>query len=318
MTAPKPLPCPTRLTEFGVSPVLAARGLGDSRLALGLAGLGGTWGPVDEGESLATILHALTSGVRVFDSAPAYGDGEKILGRALAQWRGPRPIVSTKIGRLPARDAHEFGFDHTSAGLRACLERSLEILGVPQVDLLFLHEPDYLPPAERPRVLAVLRQLQADGLARRLGLAGGHGKDWDGLLETGVFDVVMLFRRLDPCTFDGLADDLPRLRRAGVLTYGASPLHMGLLGARYDDFVRDRPDWIWGPQIERAIRLKALAERNSLLLRELSHRFMFSLAEIDRTVIGAKNRAELDTALADFAAGPLPAELFTEVCDRNY
>lgn len=318
MTAPKPLPCPTRLSEFGVSPVLAARGLGDSRLALGLAGLGGTWGPVDEGESLATILHALASGVRVFDSAPAYGDGEKILGRALAQWRGPRPVVSTKIGRLPARDAHEFGFDHTSAGLRACLERSLEILGVPQVDLLFLHEPDYLPPAERPRVLAVLRQLQADGLARRLGLAGGCGADWDGLLETGAFDVVMLFRRLDPCTFDGLADDLPRLRRAGVLTYGASPLHMGLLGARYDDFVRDRPDWICGLQMERAIRLQALAEKNGLPLRALSHRFMFGLAEIDRTVIGAKNRAELDTALADFAAGPLPAELFAEVCDRNY
>jgi len=308
---------PTCRTDFAVPPELAARGLGRGRLVLGLAGLGGAWRPVDSGESVATVLHALEHGIDAFDPAPAYGEAEKVLARALAQWRGPRPIISTKVGRLPARDAHEFGFDHTAAGLRASLERSLEILGLPQVDLLYLHEPEYVEPAVRPRVVEALRQLQADGLTRKLGLAGGFGEGWDGILETGIFDVVMLFRRLDPVIFDGLAADLPRLRRAGVLVYGASPLHMGLLGSRYDEFVRDRPDWVWGPQIDRAIRLQALAEKNGLTLRELSHRFMFSLGEIDRTVIGASNLAELKTALADFEAGPLPHDIFDDVCKAN-
>ena len=125
----------------------------------------------------------------------------------------------------------------------------------------------------------------------------------------------MLFRRLDPVTFDGLAADVPRLRRAGALVYGASPLHMGLLGSRHDEFVRDRPNWVWTPQIERALRLKAVAARHGLPLRELAHRFMFALGEIDRTVIGASNLAELKTALADFAAGPLPRDVFEAVCD---
>ena len=49
MTAPGVLLRPTRRPEFGVAPILAERGLGDSRLALGVAGLGGAWGPVDEG-----------------------------------------------------------------------------------------------------------------------------------------------------------------------------------------------------------------------------------------------------------------------------
>lgn len=315
MTAPVLSSRPTRLPEFGASPVLAARGLGEHRLALGLAALGGTWGPVDEGESFDTILHALEKGIGVFDAAPAYAESERLLGRALRQWRGPRPVVSTKVGRLPARDAHvEPTFDHTAAGMRASLVRSLETMNLPQVDLLFLHEPQYVPLSERSGVVEAMRQLQADGLARRLGLAGGHGAGWDDFLEAGVFDVVMFFRRVDPCMLDGLTEDLPRIRRASALTYGASPLHMGLLGARHDQFVRDRPEWVWGPQIDRAIQLKTLAEKHGLPLATLAHRFVFGIGELDRIVIGAGNRAELDRALDDFAAGPLPMALFEEVC----
>jgi aryl-alcohol dehydrogenase-like predicted oxidoreductase len=300
--------------EFGSSSQLTARGLGDSRFALGLAGLGGTWGPVDEGESLATIIHALERGVTAFDAAPSYGSAEKLLGRALAQWSGPRPIVSTKVGRVPWPDLHEARFDHSDAGLRDSLRRSLDVLGLPAVDLLFLHEPEFTPMAERPRVLAQLRQFKEEGLTRRLGLASGHGVGWDGFLESGAFDVVMLFRRLDPVSFEALAEDVPRVRRCGCLIYGASPLHMGLLGARHDEFVRERPKWVWGPQIDRAIGLQALADQYGLALASLAHRFTFGLGELDRVVVGASNRAQLAVTLADFAAGPLPAELFDEIC----
>jgi aryl-alcohol dehydrogenase-like predicted oxidoreductase len=123
----------------------------------------------------------------------------------------------------------------------------------------------------------------------------------------------MLFRRLDAAILDGLTADVPRVRAAGLATYGASPLHMGLLGARYEEFTRD-PKWVWPPQVERAIRLHALAERNGMPLSTLAHRFLFSVAEVDRAVIGARTPEELAAALADFSAGPLPAGLFEDVC----
>lgn len=310
-------PRPTRLPAMGDSAVLAGLELGADRLALGLAGVGGAWGPVDEAESFATLQLALTRGVRVFDAAPSYGLAEQLLGRALAEWRGPRPVVSTKVGRVSSNSAHEEFYDFSSAGLRRSLEGSLRTLGLAQVDLLFVHEPQMVPPAERPRVVACLRELQAAGLARRLGLAGGFGAAWDGWIESGAFDVVMLFRRFDPCILDGLADDVPWLRRHRLAIYGASPLHMGLLGARHDEFVRERPNWVWGPQIDRAIRLKQIAEQHGLPLATLAHRFTFSLAELDRVVIGASNRRELESALADVGAGPLPPEVFDEVCRIN-
>ena len=310
----QPGPHPTRQEAFTPSAALERLGLRGDRLAFGLAGIGGAWGPVDQGVARETLRQAVELGIGCFDVAPAYGTAEELLGGELARWRGPRPVVSTKVGRIPSRDAHEEKFDFSPAGMRDSLQRSLGTLGLPAVDLLFLHEPDYVPPAERPRVVEALRQLQADGLARRLGLGGGHGAGWDGFVESGAFDVVMLFRRIDACVIDGIAEDMPRLRRAGVATYGASPLHMGLLGSKFDKFVRDRPEWVGSGPIARALRLRALAERHGLPLATLAHRFLFSVAEIDRVVLGACTPAELVRALADFSAGPLPAGLFAEVC----
>lgn len=312
------VPRPTRLESFAPAAVLERLNLRGDRLAFGLAGLGGAWGPVDQGEARDTLRQAAELGVGVFDAAPSYGTAESLLGEVLAGWRGPRPMVSTKVGRLAGPNGHEGNYDYSSAGLRDSLRRSLDTLGLPAVDLLFLHEPSFVPPGERARVTEVLRQMQADGLTRRLGLAGGHGHDWDGLIESGCFDVVMLFRRLDATILDGLTADVPRVRQAGLATYGASPLHMGLLGGRYEEFIRERPKWVWAPQIERAMQLKTLADKHGLTLPTLAHRFLFSVAEVDRVVIGARSSRELTTALADLAAGPLPPGLFREVCAAGH
>ena len=315
MTLPHPHgPRPTRHKSFTPAVALERLGLRGDRLAFGLAGIGGAWGPVDEGVARETLRQSIEFGVGVFDVAPAYGTAEKLLGEVLAGWRGPRPVVSTKVGRIASHDGDTGRFDYSPAGLRESLVGSLAMLGLPAVDLVFLHEPEQVPFADRARVVDALRQLQADGLTRRLGLAGGYGAGWDGFVESESFDVVMLFRRLDAAILDGLADDLPRLRRAGVATYGASPLHMGLLGARHEEFVRDRPRWVWPEQIEHAVRLRAIAEKHGLPLATLAHRFLFSVAEIDRVVVGARTPAELTAALADFSAGPLPAGLFDDIC----
>ncbi|MBS0661852.1 MAG: aldo/keto reductase [Verrucomicrobia bacterium] len=313
MTRESPLR-PTRRAGPWPPAALVERGLGDSRVAFGLAGIGGAWGPVDPGLARETLQLAFSLGVHVFDAAPAYGTAESLLGEALRTWRGPRPIVSTKVGRLPGRDALEMRYEHGDGSLRDSLRRSLDLLGLPAVDLLFLHEPEEVPRGERARVAATLQQLRADGLAHRLGLGGGDGPAWDGFLETGAFDVVMLFRRLDACIFDGLAAELPRLRRAGLATYGASPLHMGLLGGRHREFLERRPEWVWPGPAARAVRLRELAEARGVSLPMLAHRFAFSLEELDRVVIGARSPAELQDAWAAFAAGPLPAELFDAVC----
>ncbi|MDB6168850.1 MAG: aldo/keto reductase [Verrucomicrobia bacterium] len=305
---------PTRQGRIEPSAALERLDLRGDRIAFGLAGIGGAWGPVDPVVARETLRRALELGISVFDVAPSYGNAEKLLGEALAGCRGPRPVLSTKVGRLPTGKTHELKFDFSPAGMKESVRRSLGTLGVAHVDLLFLHEPDFVPVQERPRVIGTLRQFQADGQARCLGLGGGFGAGWDGLVESGAFAVAMLFRRLDACIFDGLSEDIPRLRRAAMGTYGASPLHMGLLGSRHEEFVRERPPWVGEAPIDHAIRLRRVADQNGLSLAALAHRFAFSVAEIDRVVIGARNPTELTDAWEASQAGPLPAELFEAVC----
>jgi len=314
MTAPASPPRPTRLPEFGVSAKLAALGLGDSRLALGLAGLGGAWGPVDEGESLDAILRALTEGIAVFDAAPAYMAAERLLGRALAQWRGPRPTVSTKVGRLCGRDDSDLRFDFSLAGMRDSLRASLDVMGLEAIDLVLLHEPEFVPPEDRARTGAALRQLQADGLARRVGVGGGCGPDWERYCEGGGLDVALGFNRLNAVNFTALAEDLPRLRGCGAAYYAASPLAMGLLGSGQERWKQELPPWLPPRTWERVAQLQRLAVIHGLTLPALAHRFLFGVAEADRVVLGACTEAEILAALAAWRAGPLPPEVFDAVC----
>ena len=313
MTAPASQPRPTRLPEFGTSAKLAALGLGDSRLALGLAGLGGAWGPVDEGASLDAILRALAEGVTVFDAAPAYGVAERLLGRALAQWRGPRPMVSTKVGRLLGRDDSDLRFDFSPGGMRDGLRRSLDTLGLAAADIVFLHEPEFVPVEDRVRVGDALRQLQAEGLTRRLGAGGASVQDWRCYLEAGVIDVVLGFNRLNAVSFTALTEDLPPMRLRGTAYYAASPLAMGVLGLNPERWKQALPPWLSPRTWEQVARLQCLAADHGLTLPALAHRFVFGVAEADRVVLGACTAAELFDALVAWRSGPLPPEVFDAV-----
>ena len=63
--------------------------------------LGADWGPVSDGDAIATLHAALDGGVNFIDTADVYGDGrsEQLIARALKGRGGARPLVATKLGR---------------------------------------------------------------------------------------------------------------------------------------------------------------------------------------------------------------------------
>ena len=107
-----------------------------SEIGFGGWQLGGTWGQVDDEESIRTLLHAFERGVNFVDTAALYGQGrsEEVIGRALQQWPGERIRVATKV---PPRvwdqqqdiDAPMRG-RYPDAWLREHVEASLKRLGV--------------------------------------------------------------------------------------------------------------------------------------------------------------------------------------------
>src|SRR5438034_2843236 len=71
-----------------------------SEISFGAWAIGGSWGNVEDGESLAALHRAVDLGVNFFDTADVYGDGhsERLLAQ-LKRERSEEIIIATKTGR---------------------------------------------------------------------------------------------------------------------------------------------------------------------------------------------------------------------------
>ena len=79
---------------------LGRTGFEISEVSFGAWAIGGTWGHVDDTESMKALHHAVDRGVNFFDTADVYGDGrsERLLAR-LRRERSESFYVATKAGR---------------------------------------------------------------------------------------------------------------------------------------------------------------------------------------------------------------------------
>jgi diketogulonate reductase-like aldo/keto reductase len=95
----------------------------------------GTWRMGESGrlraQELDAIKYALEIGYPMVDTAEMYGDGEaeEIVGEVLAQRRGARPFIVSKV----------YPHNASRSGTVAACERSLKRMGIERIDLYLLH-----------------------------------------------------------------------------------------------------------------------------------------------------------------------------------
>ncbi len=139
-----------------------------STISFGAWAIGGSWGSVDDKESLAALHRSIDLGVNFIDTADVYGDGrsERLVAQLIRE-RKETIYVATKAGRR--LDPHlADGYNRTN--LTAFVERSLKNLGTDSIDLLQLH----CPPTEvyyRPETFGVLDDLVQAGKLRHYGVS---------------------------------------------------------------------------------------------------------------------------------------------------
>ena len=105
---------------------LGRTGLNVSSVSFGAWAIGGTWGEVNDADSLGALHRALDMGVNFFDTADVYGDGrsEQLLARLKRETR-ETIYIATKAGRRimpPTKEAY------SRANLTSFVERSLHNL----------------------------------------------------------------------------------------------------------------------------------------------------------------------------------------------
>ncbi len=195
-----------------------------STVSFGAWAIGGTWGSVDDRESLAALHRALDLGVNFFDTADVYGDGhsERLLARLRRERKEPF-YIATKAGRRLN--------PHTSAGynrenLTAFIDRSLTNLATDALDLVQLH----CPPTEvfyRPEVFGILDDLVRAGKVRHYGVSvekveeGLMALEYPGVQSVQI--IYNLFRQRPSKLF------LPQAKLRKVAVLARLPLSSGML-----------------------------------------------------------------------------------------
>jgi len=195
-----------------------------SAISFGAWAIGGTWGPVDEAESLAALHRSIELGVNFFDTADVYGDGlsERLLAKLKKESR-ETIYIATKAGRRLNPHNTE---GYNRANLTSFVERSLKNLNTDSLDLLQLH----CPPTEvyyRPEVFGFLDDLTVAGKIRNYGVSVEKVEEALKAIEfPNVQTVQIIFNmfRLRPAE---LLFDQVLKRKVGILA--RVPLASGML-----------------------------------------------------------------------------------------
>ncbi len=227
------------------------------------------------------VRRALVHNITGFDTSPYYGPSEILLGDALRQLSPTPPrenyFLITKAGRITGNE-----FDYSPSWIRYSVCRSLERLNTPYLDLVYMHDVEFVSPAEVLGAVSALRRLRDQGLIRYVGISGypvdvlaslselvlrETGEPLDAVLSYGHFCVQN--------SLLGRPQLLGRFQAAGVdCVLNASMLGMGLLTSRGVD---DLPMAAWHPAppaLRQACHeLSAIAAENGEHLEEVAIRW---------------------------------------------
>ncbi|KAI0266187.1 Aldo/keto reductase [Gloeopeniophorella convolvens] len=192
-------------------------------------------GNTDEGFKVLDAVFA--SGCTNWDTADVYGDSEVLIGKWFKR-TGKRADVflATKFGLTT-----DLGVRGDPAYVREAVERSLNLLGVDQIDLYYFHRADKKVPIEH--TVGAMAELVREGKVKYLGLSEVSA---DTLRRAhAVHPISALQVEYSPFTLD-IEDEkiavLKTARELGVAIVAYSPLGRGLITGQYkgpEDFESD-------------------------------------------------------------------------------
>lgn len=283
---------------------------------------GGAWGNQKDRDSLEALHKAIDHGVNFTDTAAGYGKGrsERVIARALKE-RDERVYVATKIhpmpGPWPPSPYCKIDERYPEKYLHEKVQERLECLDTDCIDILQLHTWTRAWNKD-PKALDVLKELQADGRIRFIGISTPEHDQNSviDLVRQGHLDVVQLIYNI--FSQEAAAELLPAASENEVGIIARVPFDEGSLTGKFTkdtefasgDF---RHNYFAGDRlartVERVEKIKGDLADTELTLAQVALKFILAHPAVSTVIPGMRNpkQAQANASCADLP--DLPQEI---------
>lgn len=310
------------------------------RFGLGGVGAGNGFHVNSDREIRNTLEAAWTAGVRYYDTSPWYGLGlsERRFGNFLYNKKREDFLLSTKVGRIlhPDSDsknptiwkgkvAFNYEYDYSAEATRRSIEDSLQRLGLPSIDIVFIHDlsPDngdmpgdqWLEYFEQARngAMAELSRMRVEGLINAWGMGVNTLEPALKCMEVADPNILLSATQYNLMHHkDALNKLYPACKKAGVSVVNGAPLAAGFLAGK-DRYLYDGtiPDGF----MEKREQMSEVAENHGVELRTAALQFAVAPEAVTAVIPGAsrpeqvnENVASMNTDIPDDFWKELKAE----------
>ncbi|MFC4776625.1 aldo/keto reductase [Paenibacillus sp. GCM10023252] len=303
-------------------------GIQVSRIGFGAMGLNGSFGALEEKEYIEALLRSFELGVTFVDTARAYGTSEETIGKALKEWKGPRPFIATKVkpsgkggwgSPIPVTEAFPPG------SMRQSVEASLQALQVEALDLIQMHQY-WGTWDDESYWLEELIRLKEEGLVRHIGVSiPDHRHDMAlSLVRSGhIQSVQTILNLFDPLALDNLA---PLCEKHGVALIARCVLDEGgLTGLLREDTIFGERDFRngyfdAGPRTEYIARVEKLKEyvpAYASSLTALAIKYALHHPAVTTAIISMQIKSYAEQNIAALREERLPEDVFDQLFKQH-
>jgi D-threo-aldose 1-dehydrogenase len=297
---------------------LGATGLNVTPLCVGTSPLGNfpaQYGyEVGEDQAVATISRVLRGPITFIDTSNNYGDGEseRRIGKAITEAGGlpDHVVLATKVDPLPGSD------DFSGDRIRESVRESQERLGLRQLQLVYLHDPERISFEEATApggAVEALVALRDQGVIKHIGVAGGPIDLERRYLELGVFEAVISHNRytlVDQSAEPLIQDAVDR----GVAFVNAAAYGGGML-VRGPDVV---PTYCYQPAsdatLDRVRKMQHACQIRDVPLAAAALQFSLRDRRVASTIVGMSTPERIDQTVR-LAEWPIEDDLWAELME---
>ncbi|WP_417525536.1 aldo/keto reductase [Marinovum sp.] len=261
-------------------------------------------GRVDTNEATDIIRRSITDGVVYLDTAAAYGESERVIGRALQGGWASRVKIITKLALQEPGCSESCQEGYKRLAVRNSVLNSCVNLRCSSIDTLMLHRAVHLSDAA---IVDELIGLKDEGVIDHIGVSVQSPKELKYSLQCDFVSIIQMPFNILDYRWDGLVEDIEQVKKQrSLIIHARSALLQGLLCSK------DGGDWAKAG-IENYEEVtnwldETCRELNKKSVSDLCIGYVNSQSWIDSVVVGIDSKDHLYDSLQSIAMPLLDGE----------